>query len=73
MFKRICAIPLLAFSLSSQAAVISLDFDQSQFVGEQGAEAQSAFLEAASFWETTLLAGLQRYLPINSTQKITVN
>jgi hypothetical protein len=68
MFKRICAIPLLAFSLSSQAAVISLDFDQSQFVGEQGAEAQSAFLEAASFWETTLLDSVEIFIDINYTQ-----
>jgi len=68
MLRRILLSTLVLSSFCSQAAVINLNFNQSQFTGVQGASAQSAFVEAASYWENTLQDNVILNFDVNYTQ-----
>jgi hypothetical protein len=68
MLKRISLLALVLASFSSQAAVINLNFNESQFVGQQGSDARGAFLEAADYWQTTLKDNVVLNFDVNYTQ-----
>tara|TARA_R110001583_G_scaffold131248_9_gene282971 strand:+ start:1009 stop:2085 length:1077 start_codon:yes stop_codon:yes gene_type:complete len=68
MLKRITVLAIVALSFNSQAAIINLNFDDSQFVGTEGQQAKGAFREAADFWESTLKDDVSLNFDINFTQ-----
>jgi len=68
MLRRMSLLSLVLSSYCTQAAVINLNFNQTQFTGQQGVQAQNAFVEAANFWETTLKDDVVLNFNINYTQ-----
>lgn len=68
MLKRISVLTIAFLSLNAQAAIIELNFNDSQFVGAEGQQAKYAFREAASFWENTLKDEVTLNFDINFTQ-----
>lgn len=68
MFKRIFLFSITLLSLNAQAAIIDLNFNDSQFVGTQGQQAKNAFREAAAFWENTLKDDVTLNFDINFSQ-----